>query len=259
LWWGHRIPVWYVGNNDDDSDETFIVARNEEEARQKAIDAGHASDVILRQENDVLDTWFSSGLWPFATVGWPQDEYGDETTDLARFYPGTCLETGYDILFFWVARMVMLGIELTGVSPFQVIYLHGLVRAADGSKMSKTKGNVIDPLDTVSEFGADSLRYSLVTGVTPGQDIPLNMEKIAANKAFANKLWNCCKFVTENALKGVDALEMETLAVTGLLEREEFETLALPERYIISKCHELVESVTNDIENYQLGAAGSKV
>jgi valyl-tRNA synthetase len=192
-------------------------------------------------------------------VGWPQDEYGDETTDLARFYPGTCLETGYDILFFWVARMVMLGIELTGVSPFQVIYLHGLVRSADGSKMSKTKGNVIDPLDTVSEFGADSLRYSLVTGVTPGQDIPLNMEKIAANKAFANKLWNCCKFVTENALKGVDALETETLAVTGPLEREEFETLALPERYIISKCHELVESVTNDIENYQLGAAGSKV
>jgi valyl-tRNA synthetase len=259
LWWGHRIPVWYVGNNNDDSDETFIVARNEEEARQKAIEAGHAADVTLRQENDVLDTWFSSGLWPFATVGWPQDENGDATTDLARFYPGTCLETGYDILFFWVARMVMLGIELTGISPFQVIYLHGLVRAADGSKMSKTKGNVIDPLDTVSEFGADSLRYSLVTGVTPGQDIPLNMDKIAANKAFANKLWNCCKFVTENALKGVDEIEMQTLAVTGPLEKEEFESLALPERYIISKCHELVESVTNDIENYQLGAAGSKV
>jgi len=258
LWWGHRIPVWYVGN--DDSEDEYIVARNEEEARSKAIESGHPADVTLRQESDVLDTWFSSGLWPFATVGWPQDEKNDDPmSDLARFYPGTCLETGYDILFFWVARMVMLGIELTDQSPFKVIYLHGLVRAADGTKMSKTKGNVVDPLDTVAEFGADSLRYSLVTGVTPGQDIPLNMDKIAANKAFANKLWNCCKFVTDNALKGADEEEMASLGVTGPMGKEEFDTLALPERYIISKCHELVESVTIDIEKYQLGAAGSKI
>jgi len=257
LWWGHRIPVWYVGNDNEDE---YIVARNEEEARSKAIEAGHPADVTLRQEEDVLDTWFSSGLWPFATVGWPQDEEkADPMSDLARFYPGTCLETGYDILFFWVARMVMLGIELTGVSPFQVIYLHGLVRAADGTKMSKTKGNVVDPLITVGEYGADSLRYSLVTGVTPGQDIPLNMDKIAANKAFANKLWNCCKFVTDNALKDVEGEELASLAVTGPMGKEEFDTLALPERYIISKCHELVESVTSDIEKYQLGAAGSKI
>jgi len=256
LWWGHRIPVWYVG----DSDEEYIVARNADEARTKATEAGHSPDVVLRQEEDVLDTWFSSGLWPFATVGWPQDEdANDPNSDLARFYPGTCLETGYDIIFFWVARMVMLGIELTGVSPFQVIYLHGLVRAADNTKMSKTKGNVVDPLDTVAEYGADSLRYSLVTGVTPGQDIPLNMEKIAANKSFANKLWNCCKFVTDNALKDVDEAELAELAVTGPLLKEEFDTLPLPERYIISKCHELVESVTNDIEKYQLGAAGGKI
>mmetsp|Transcript_23181 Transcript_23181/g.37623 ORF Transcript_23181/g.37623 Transcript_23181/m.37623 type:complete len:417 (+) Transcript_23181:373-1623(+) len=155
--------------------------------------------------------------------------------------------------------MVMLGIELTGVSPFQVIYLHGLVRAADNTKMSKTKGNVVDPLDTVGEYGADSLRYSLVTGVTPGQDIPLNMEKIAANKAFANKLWNCCKFVTDNALKDAGEEELASLGVTGPMGKEEFENLALPERYIISKCHELVASVTSDIEKYQLGAAGSKI
>jgi len=255
LWWGHRIPVWYV----DASEEEYIVARNEEEAKKKAVEAGHPTDIVLRQEEDVLDTWFSSGLWPFATVGWPQNEGKDASTDLSRFYPGTCLETGYDILFFWVARMVMLGIELTDVSPFKVIYLHGLVRAADGSKMSKTKGNVVDPLDTVAEYGADSLRYSLVTGVTPGQDIPLNMEKIAANKAFANKLWNCCKFVTGNALKDVGEEEMKSLGVNGPIGKEEFDTLPLPERYIISKCHELVESVTEDIEKYQLGAAGSKI
>ncbi len=165
LWWGHRIPVWYVGES---GESEFIVARNEDEARVKALNMGHPEGVILRQEDDVLDTWFSSGLWPFATVGWPASE-GDMESDFSRFYPASCLETGYDILFFWVARMVMMGIELTGKSPFNVVYLHGLVRAADGSKMSKTKGNVIDPLDTVAQYGADSLRYSLVTGVTPGQ------------------------------------------------------------------------------------------
>ena len=190
----------------------------------------------------------------------PKDEGADDPfSDLVRFYPGACLETRYDILFFWVAQMFMLGIKLTGVSPFKVIYLHGLVRATDGSKMSKTKGNVVDPLDTVGEFGADSLRYSLVTGVTPGQDIPLNMDKIAANEVFANKLWNCCKFVTDNVLKGADEEELAGLGVAGPLGKEEFEGLALPERYIVSKCHELVASVTSDIEKYQLGSAGSKV
>jgi len=255
LWWGHRIPVWYVGES---GESEFIVARNEKEARSKAIENGHPVDVVLRQEEDVLDTWFSSGLWPFATVGWPANE-GEENSDLARFYPGTCLETGYDILFFWVARMVMMGIELTGESPFSVIYLHGLIRAADGSKMSKTKGNVIDPLDTVAEYGADSLRYSLVTGVTPGQDIPLNMEKVEANRNFANKLWNSCKFVTNNALKDVDETEIEELGVVGPIGTEEFNKLLLPEKYIVSKCHSLVASVTDDLERYQLGAAGSKI
>jgi len=255
LWWGHRIPVWYVGET---GESEYIVARNEAEARKKAVKAGHSEDVTLRQEEDVLDTWFSSGLWPFATVGWPKNE-GDADSDLARFYPGTCLETGYDILFFWVARMAMMGIELTGKSPFSVVYLHGLVRAADGSKMSKTKGNVVDPLETVAEYGADSLRYSLVTGVTPGQDIPLNMEKIEANRNFANKLWNCCKFVADNALKDADAEEMSELGVKGPISKEEFDSFSLPEKYIISKCHELVASVTQEIENYQLGSAGSKV
>ena len=255
LWWGHRIPVWYVGES---GESEYIVARNEDEAGQKAIEQGHADDVILRQEEDVLDTWFSSGLWPFATLGWPGNE-GVEGSDLARFYPGNCLETGYDILFFWVARMVMMGIELTGKAPFDVVYLHGLVRAADGSKMSKTKGNVIDPLDTVAQYGADSLRYSLVTGVTPGQDIPLNMEKIEANRNFCNKLWNSCKFVTGNALKELSDDELAQFAVTGPMKQDEFDQLSLPERYIISKCHQLAASVTADIESYQLGAAGGKI
>lgn len=255
LWWGHRIPVWYVGET---GESEYVVARNEADARKQAVDMGHPEDVVLRQEEDVLDTWFSSGLWPFATVGWPKNE-NDPNSDLARFYPGTCLETGYDILFFWVARMAMMGLELTGKSPFNVVYLHGLVRAADGSKMSKTKGNVVDPLDTVAEYGADSLRYSLVTGVTPGQDIPLNMDKIAANKQFANKLWNCCKFVTDNALKDATDEEKDNLGVDGPMTTEEYESLPLPEKYIISKCHALVSDVTREIENYQLGAAGSKV
>lgn len=255
LWWGHRIPVWYVGET---GESEYIVARNEAEAREKAIIGGHAADIVLRQEDDVLDTWFSSGLWPFATVGWPNEE-GMEGTDLSRFYPAACLETGYDILFFWVARMAMMGLELTGKAPFNTVYLHGLVRAADGTKMSKTKGNVIDPLDTVAQFGADSLRYSLVTGVTPGQDIPLNMEKIEANCNFANKLWNICKFVTGNALKGLSQVELDELAVTGPIEKEEFDALSLPERYIVSKLHSLTASITSDLERYQLGMAGSKL
>lgn len=254
LWWGHRIPVWYLGNNDD----VFVVARSEADARKKIVEMGHPEDIELRQDEDVLDTWFSSGLWPFATVGWPQNE-GVAGSDLERFYPSTCLETGYDILFFWVARMAMMGLELTGKSPFSVVYLHGLVRAADGSKMSKTKGNVIDPLDTSKKYGADSLRYSLVTGVTPGQDIPLNMDKIEANRNFANKLWNSCKFVTCNALKDVGQSDLDDLAVKGPILKDEFDKLLLPERFIVSKCHSLVASVTDDIENYRLGAAGGKI
>ena len=190
----------------------------------------------LEQDEDVLDTWFSSGLWPFAILGWPEQENAGPDSDLYKFYTSpavsSCLETGYDILFFWVARMVMMGIELTGKAPFDTVYMHGLVRAEDGSKMSKTKGNVIDPLETVDEYGADSLRYSLVTGVTPGQDIPLNMEKISSNKMFANKLHNIAKFIVDNALKddkGKDSFD-EEYAVKGVMDQETFQALGVPEQ-----------------------------
>ncbi|MGH2542066.1 MAG: valine--tRNA ligase, partial [Ardenticatenaceae bacterium] len=161
LWWGHRIPVWYV-NGDE---EQWVAAHDEEEARSKARER-YVDDVTLEQEPDVLDTWFSSGLWPFSTLGWPR-----ETEALRYFYPTSVMETGYDILFFWVARMIMLGLEFTGEVPFHIVYLHGMVRAEDGQKMSKTKGNVIDPLGAADEYGTDALRFTLITGSTPGQDM----------------------------------------------------------------------------------------
>ena len=182
----------------------------------------------------------------------------ESNDDLARFYPSTCLETGYDILFFWVARMAMMGLELTGKSPFSVVYLHGLVRAADGSKMSKTKGNVVDPLDAVEKHGADALRYSLVTGVTPGQDIPLNMDKVTSNQQFANKLWNICKFVTDNALKDVDD-EYKAGLISEKINSDTFKDLPLPEKYIISKLHKLITRVTEELEAYNLGVGGSLI
>ncbi len=138
----------------------------------------------------MLDTWFSSGLWPFSTLGWP-----DETPDLEYFYPTTMMETGYDILFFWVARMIMMGLEFTGEIPFEVVYLHGLVRVDKGTKMSKSLGNVVDPLRFVEEFGADALRFTLLTGSTPGQDTRIDPERIAANRNFANKLWNMGRMI----------------------------------------------------------------
>lgn len=163
LWWGHRIPVWYA--TDGDGKEHTFVARSEADAQALAQSTfGSDTEVGLTQDPDVLDTWFSSGLWPFSTLGWPQD-----TLDLRRFYPTQVMETGYDILFFWVARMMMMGIELTGKAPFSVVYMHGLVRDEKGQKMSKTKGNVVDPLEAIESYGTDALRYTLVTGSTPGQ------------------------------------------------------------------------------------------
>jgi valyl-tRNA synthetase len=143
----------------------------------------------VEQDPDVLDTWFSSGLWTFSTLGWP-----DETPDLKRFYPGSVMETGYDILFHWVSRMVFFGIEFMGEVPFHTVYLHGLVRDVEGAKMSKTKGNVIDPIEVSGEYGADALRYALVTQASPGNDSRLSLQKVEASRNFGNKLWNATRF-----------------------------------------------------------------
>ena len=168
------------------------------------------------------------------------------------------LETGYDILFFWVARMVMLGLEFTDKAPFHTIYMHGLVRDAQGQKMSKTTGNVIDPIETIDKYGCDALRYSLVTGSTPGQDIPLSMERVESNRNFANKLWNAGKYL-QNALSTLSPAERDALVVTRTMTLAEIQALPLAERYIVSRCHDLVSKVTEALEAYSFGDAGRQI
>ncbi|XP_059623092.1 valine--tRNA ligase, chloroplastic/mitochondrial 2 isoform X4 [Cornus florida] len=251
LWWGHRIPVWYiVGKN---CEEEYIVARSTDEALDKAREK-HGKNVEIYQDPDVLDTWFSSALWPFSTLGWP-----DVTTeDFRRFYPTTVLETGHDILFFWVARMVMMGIEFTGSVPFSKIYLHGLIRDSQGRKMSKTLGNVIDPIDTIKEFGTDALRFTLALG-TAGQDLNLSTERLTANKAFTNKLWNAGKFVLQNLPGDSDILAWETLLAYKFDEEESLVRLPLPECWVVSKLHMLVDMVTTSYDKYFFGDVGREI
>lgn len=255
LWWGHRIPVWYVQNKEGEAkeNEEFVVARSEEEAYEIAREK-YGEGVELEQDPDVLDTWFSSGLWPFSTLGWP-----DETSkDFERFYPTAVLETGHDILFFWVARMIMMGIEFTGRSPFQVVYLHGLVRDSQGRKMSKSLGNVVDPLDTIGEYGSDALRFTLATGTTPGQDVNLSMERLGANKAFTNKLWNAAKFILQN-LPPSSSTEWESLTSVKFDNQKVLEDLPLAERWVLTRLHGLVDSTTLAYEKFEFGEVGRDI
>ncbi|GAB0491634.1 hypothetical protein MMPV_002888 [Pyropia vietnamensis] len=272
LWWGHRVPVWHVspaatgGAGAAAATATaavpasgdYIVARNEADAVAQAAAKYGPGAVDLVQDEDVLDTWFSSGLWPFSALGWPE-----KTPDLAAFYPNSVMETGYDIIFFWVARMMMLGMSLTdgGTPPFDTIYLHGLVRDASGRKMSKTVGNVVDPLETIALYGTDALRYTLVTGSTPGQDVPLSMEKVEANRNFANKLWNACRYVLGVVDGEADAAVVSSLgtrAVSGWTEAE-LSALALPERYIIARLHALVASVSSGLDTLAFGESARQI
>jgi valyl-tRNA synthetase len=185
LWWGHRIPAWYGPNGE------CFVAETEVEAQMQA------GDLPLTRDEDVLDTWFSSALWPFATLGWPE-----QTQDLARHYPGDVLVTGFDIIFFWVARMMMQGLHFMGDVPFRTVYCHGLVRDARGQKMSKSKGNTVDPLGLIEKYGADALRFTLTAMETQGRDIKLNESRIEGYRNFATKLWNAARFAQMNGIAG---------------------------------------------------------
>ncbi|MCJ7618713.1 MAG: valine--tRNA ligase [Anaerolineae bacterium] len=234
LWWGHRIPVWYC---DDCLGQTV--------ATVDPTECEHCGGQDIRQDPDVLDTWFSSGLWPFSTLGWPGD-----TDDLRYFYPTSVMETGYDILFFWVARMIMLGMEHMGDVPFREIYLHGLMRDEDGVKMSKSKGNVANPLDVVAQYGADALRFTIITGSSPGEDMKLYAEKLESSRNFANKLWQMARFITANLPEGYE------LPSGG---PEAWPRLRLEDRWILSRHNRVISEVTRLLDSYQFGEAGRQI
>jgi len=238
LWWGHRIPVWYCANG-----HTVVAVEDP--------DACPQCGTALQQDEDVLDTWFSSGLWTHSTLGWPHD-----TADLRTFYPTTVMETGYDILFFWVARMIMLGLfNMEGVPPFRHVYLHGLVRDAEGKKMSKTRGNVVDPLLLVDRYGADALRFTLLTGSSPGNDMKLQDSGLENARNFANKLWNSARFVIRNleAETGTEPSSPPSLAGKGV------GGLALEDRWITSRLAALTEDVNRLASAFQLGQAAARI
>ena len=238
LWWGHRIPVWYC----DACDEMVV-------SREDPAGCGKCGGK-LRQDPDVLDTWFSSGLWPFSTLGWP-----DQTEDLKHFYPTTLLITGFDILFFWVARMAMLGIEFMGDVPFRQVYIHGLVRDAEKQKMSKTKGNVIDPLVVTEEYGTDAVRMALLSGAAPGTDIVFTIDRIESARAFANKIWNAARFLF---------LNMERCAVEPWMAQDVNSYLPaadapLEDRWIFSRLNACAAGMNNAIAAYRYHEAAQTV
>lgn len=212
-------------------------------SREEPTTCQHCQSDKLEQDPDVLDTWFSSGLWPFSTLGWPED-----TPDLRRFYPTSVMETGYDILFFWVARMIMSGLEYTDQAPFHTVYLHGLIRDEHGKKMSKTLGNVVDPLEIIDEYGTDAMRFTLLTGMTPGNDMNLSLSRIAANRNFCNKIWNATRFVVANLDEGGQPMATLNLG-----------QLTVPDRWILSRVNQLTAEVTRLIESYNFGEAGRQL
>ena len=231
LWWGHRIPAFYC----EDCGE-MTVSKTDVRTCPKC------GGTHIRQEEDVLDTWFSSALWPFSTLGWP-----DKTKELDYFYPTSTLVTGYDIIFFWVARMIFSGVEHMGETPFKTVYIHGLVRDAQGRKMSKSLGNGIDPLEVIDQYGADALRFTLATGNSPGNDMRFSDERVQASRNFCNKIWNASRFIQMNLTIDKDkAVQLPA-------------DLALEDKWIVSKFNTLVADVTRNIDQYELGLAASKL
>jgi valyl-tRNA synthetase len=232
LWWGHRIPVWYCqdcGKLTASVDELTACI--------------HCGSRQIIQDPDVLDTWFSSALWTHSTLGWPED-----TEDFRYFYPGSVMETGYDILFFWVARMIMMGLEDTGEVPFHTVYLHGLIRDESGEKMSKMRGNVINPAEAISKYGVDALRFALTTGTSPGNDINLGKSKLESSRNFANKLWNATRFI----LQSLDAENLEAQVMKLQPQR-------LEDRWIDSQLNRLIKNVTELMAEFQFGEAGQQI
>ena len=231
LWWGHRIPAFYC----EDCGEMTV-------SKTDVCTCPKCGGTHIHQEEDVLDTWFSSALWPFSTLGWP-----DKTKELDYFYPTSTLVTGYDIIFFWVARMIFSGVEHMGETPFKTVYIHGLVRDAQGRKMSKSLGNGIDPLEVIDQYGADALRFTLATGNSPGNDMRFSDERVQASRNFCNKIWNASRFIQMNLTIDKDkAVELPS-------------DLAIEDKWIISKFNTLVADVTRNIDQYELGLAAAKL
>ena len=230
LWWGHRIPVWYC-------EQRHQTVEVEDPAR-----CGVCGSTRITQDGDVLDTWFSSGLWPHSTLGWPE-----QTDELRTFYPSTVMETGYDIIFFWVARMIMFGMHNMGDVPFRTVYLHGLVRDESGQKMSKSRGNVVNPLDTIDQYGSDALRFALVTNSSPGNDQRLSDQKLEAARNFANKLWNAARFVI-TSIQPDDPRDLGDVA-----------DRPAEDRWILSRLSRLEATVDSLMREFQLGEAGRQI
>ena len=242
LWWGHRIPVWYC-----DSCGHMTVAMDDPATCEACRSTG------IRQDPDVLDTWFSSGLWPHSTLGWPGD-----TDDFDYFYPTTVLETGYDILFFWVARMIMLGIENTGKPPFNTVYLHGLIRDGTGAKMSKTRGNTMDPLDLVEKYGTDALRFALTTGTAPGNDLRFTENRLEAGRNYANKIWNASRFVISQ-LGPANATDVGAHRHAPLQGWSDVTPEHREDRWIVSRLDRVTADVNRALENFELGDAQQRL
>lgn len=250
LWWGHRIPAWYC----QDCGEIIV----DMEEPHRCPKCGNSS---LKQDEDVLDTWFSSALWPFSTLGWPED-----SEDLRYFYPTNVLVTAYDIIFFWVVRMVFSSIEVMKEVPFKDVYIHGLVRDSQGRKMSKSLGNGIDPLEVIDKYGADALRFMLSTGTTPGNDMRFQIDKLESARNFANKLWNASRFVIMNITdEDGKFLPMakccDECCGCACGDTKDFSKIALKseDKWILSKLNQAVEEITLNLENYEIALAGQKV
>ena len=229
LWWGHQIPAWYC-----DECGHINVSREDPTKCEKC------GSTRLTRDEDVLDTWFSSALWPFSTMGWPNTE----AADLQYWYPTSVMVTGYDIIFFWVARMIFSGMEQMKKEPFKTVFIHGLVRDDKGRKMSKSLGNGIDPLEMAEQYGADALRFNLITGNSPGNDMRFYVEKCEAMRNFANKIWNASRFVMMN-------LTIDKVELPGKLELED--------KWVLSKLNTLIREVTDNMDAFELGVASAKI